>query len=410
MGAVTVPLPLPSTVETDDPADTGTITVDASLTGAAAGVAWTAQPTRTPPAAVAVICLMYVSMLGGLGRVEAVLNLTTAGIVASLVLARPNLRLRRSDVWFLAMLATGLCGAISTGLQPSNAIHSFQLLLGALAALALRSVYSPKGVLQAWIVGSCALLGLAVVLWGARYGATIKGQLMPTRLGVLDLHLHPNATGGLAAVVFAVVWSHRQLWPGSRWRRVVVAFTATCVILAEYRTGLLMVAVVLLVSTGARFWPTSTTRYVSPGRVLIGVAGLAGLAVVAVPLSSLLLDVALRPDFQSDFGQLSGRSTLWSDALVEIGREPWFGHGLGETSDYFDLANLHNVPLQILFDSGVLGLVVASGFLVQKMIEASRTVGWAVALPVLAALGVRGLSNFLFETPNYLSPLVHVLW
>ena len=141
-------------------------------------------------------------------------------------------------------------------------------------------------------------------------------------------------------------------------------------------------------------------KTVSPGPVICAAVGAAVMAwplfgravrflVVAVGAGSIVGTLTLHE------WRLSGRSEVWSVALPEIMRWPVLGQGLGqwrqwaedynrELGKFFVTLQAHNEPLQLWFELGVIGLLIATLWVAQGVL-AARVVWRAAPAAVLPA-------------------------
>ena len=114
---------------------------------------------------------------------------------------------------------------------------------------------------------------------------------------------------------------------------------------------------------------------------------LAKFAVVAIGAGSIVGVMTLHE------WRLSGRSEVWSAALPEIMRWPILGQGLGqwrqwaedynrELGKFFVTLQAHNEPLQLWFELGVIGLVIAALWVAQGFV-AARVVWRAAPTAIL---------------------------
>jgi putative inorganic carbon (HCO3(-)) transporter len=170
----------------------------------------------------------------------------------------------------------------------------------------------------------------------------------------------------------------------------------------------------LLVLRQTRHWPVLWRRLFP----LLLVAGAAALLVVAVtqiePLRIRAMSlVAGREDSSNNF-----RINVWMAALKMIEERPWLGIGPGNTAfnliyplyqqPRFNALSAYSVPLELLVEGGVPGLLAGLGLLL-----ASLRSGWAqlkgessFALPALGAVAaivglcVQGATDTIFFRPE----------
>lgn len=123
----------------------------------------------------------------------------------------------------------------------------------------------------------------------------------------------------------------------------------------------------------------------------------------------------------------SGRFEAWSFILTEAVKMPWFGHGLGtfqayifkiQPKSFYDLHGMylqaHNDFIELFFDCGIFGLLIALGLLVDFSIQAwrhreNRFIMAGVA--IFCSLLVDSLGNFPFRlSPQGLIALFALVW
>lgn len=275
----------------------------------------------------------------------------------------------------------------------------------------LRLLYVPMGLVAGFAVFRAAdrLLDVAVLALGVKCAI----ELVPVLSGPIDI-LHrltvPELGGhnSFAAFLAFVVLLRAGTWAvgGRRPGLAVLAALGLCslsIVLTFSRGAFVALVAGLAALMVAALWRAASHRSRAAG-VLLLAAGLSPV-LIAGPLQDRLTSVGTN--------QSSGRTELWQAAWNGFGDEPVAGHGFGSFEVYspavVDLAqpgvvggftySAHNMPLQILFEGGVIGLLLV-------LVAATAVVrrGWH---PVIAAVVVAGVVDSMFETFPY---VVQVSW
>lgn len=133
----------------------------------------------------------------------------------------------------------------------------------------------------------------------------------------------------------------------------------------------------------------------------LGVLGLAAAPTLETQLGSLTARQATLLE-AGDTGNLAGRSEIWGHYLQAFAADPYrllVGSGFGSAIN--NSSNAHSTPLQVLYETGLAGLVALGLFfwvLVRELL-ARRTRRAGVALSLLAGLGLTALTQETFY-PN----------
>ena len=380
------------------------------------------SPIEWMALAAGVVCFGAVGWDPGLWdpRVQLVLHLLGAGAIVGTGLAawsgRVELPVTRIDLPILALvaafaLATVFAANVGMSLRAMASIVGFGLMLP-VALIAIRHHPSWVGT----IAGASVLLlavPTLVVLLARRVEWILVGApgLPPLRLGG-----EGTPFGSVAVPPFVIwpAWALAGLIEDDRWRRVI-------------RTGLVVVGVPLTILSGSRSaWlaigltaivagvPWLWNRRAAPrsrlrptlGGLLVAVAGVVvAAAVLAVAVPRLLAVTSLLY-----------RVGLWRDTLTAWATDPLLGIGPGfmpiarqaAAPDYtlpVRQPHSHNLPLGVLGDAGILGLVAGIAVVVTLAWVAgpwrSRTRIGRQAASVLLGMGVGGLFEDLTFEPNF---------
>ena len=137
------------------------------------------------------------------------------------------------------------------------------------------------------------------------------------------------------------------------------------------------------------------------GLLLVGLLGLAAAPLLGDSLGSLASRQATLLD-ASDPNNLAGRTDIWQSYLDAFAQDPYrllIGSGFGSAIN--NNSNAHFLPLQILYETGVAGLVAFGlffGVLITRL-RATASVPAGVCLSLLAGLGLTAFSQETFY-PN----------
>ena len=237
-------------------------------------------------------------------------------------------------------------------------------------------LYHVSMALLAYAAGALTLFTISPEMSGLSR-AIIEG----THWGIL----HPTAVGATASLGIVILFGARLLW-GWRWTRAWFApgmlIHAGLLLLAASRMALAVGAgaVLLLFFLFAR-------RLVAGGVVAAVCISLAGY--IALDPGLELADRAfgagstylLRGETSAQLQTLTGRTELWGMVYDEFKKSPLIGHGYfvssaGGEIDVWDSAGnktAHNIFLQVLVSTGVIGTVLFLWALIQPMVTCSRS-------------------------------------
>ena len=208
--------------------------------------------------------------------------------------------------------------------------------------------------------------------------------------GILP-QLSADYLGILGSLCVAYGLGHRRV----RWLPVV--FGTAFVVVSQHRTGLVAVAVVVIV----RLLYQKRTSL-----TIVGMLAAAALAIVA--FTGVADSLWLRGQAPEEIGTLSSRTEWWSEGIEAVGRSPVTGLGLSSGSRYevfeqlgqFETPYLHGTWPEVLVGTGVVGLVIlafAYGLAVVDAARSARPRLQLVPLLFLVSLGVNSLTHTTFE-------------
>ena len=400
--------------------------------GLLAGAASGPLSARLPLLAGVVLCALMAGLplvtRGGLS-----LLVLAAGLLWLVwALRTPAGPIRPISAWLLAMLAVAV---LATGFSPVP-LAAFKGLLKLLSYLGVYALMRQllETAPQWWNRIVAALLAgelaSAVIAIRQLYGDTSELARWADPNSVADGTIrvygpleNPNLLAGYLipilplALVALLRW---RSWPQRLFAAAALILGATALFLSYSRGGWLgMLAavgglVLLLVLRQTRSWPPLWRRLFP----LLLIAGAAAVLVVAItqiePLRIRVLSlVAGRQDSSNNF-----RINVWMAALAMIQDRPWLGIGPGNSAfnliyplyqqPKFNALSAYSVPLELLVEGGVPGLLAGLGLL-----QASVRSGWSQlkgesvwALPALAAVAaiaglcVQGATDTIFFRPE----------
>ena len=334
--------------------------------------------------------------------------------------------------WILAILAIAL---VATGFSPVPAAAT----KGLLKLLSYLGVYALMR----------QLLASAPGWWDRIVAALLGGQLLTAVIGIRQLYGdtselarwadpnsvadgtiriyatldNPNLLAGflLPVIPLAAVALLRWRPPLQRLFALAALLLGLSALVLTYSRGAWMglvagAAVVGLLLAGrlTRQWPP-LWRKLAPLLLLLGGAALLTVLVLQVePLRVRVLSlVAGRGDSSNNF-----RINVWLAALDMIQARPWIGIGPGNDAfnliyplyqqPKFNALSAYSIPLELLVEAGIPGLLAGLGLLVSSCRTALSQwrCGGTAALPALASLGiiaaltVQGLTDTIFFRPE----------
>jgi O-antigen ligase len=257
------------------------------------------------------------------------------------------------------LLGIALITAILAPLQYVALVHTAYWILHALFGVSIvylcGLIFEPRDLVRAYLVGFGAMALLFAIFllqipdwnrfnWRSglmafnhiRYAGTYLGPIAAISVGVMAIaERRPEWIGALAVACCSVGMA---LWTGSR--GAVVAVVAA------------MVAALLLAPAMRSFrgWGGGLAS------ILVAVA----IASQAPAATDPMLGVKRTVEATTRAEPTTGRIAMWGTALDAIGEKPVFGYGEGqmrEVAPFSDMAQPHNVVLQVAMAWGVVGLL-----------------------------------------------------
>jgi len=278
------------------------------------------------------------------------------------------------------------------------------LLAGELASsvIAIRQLYGDTGELARWADPNSVADGTIRVYGPLENPTLLAGYLLP----ILPI-----------AAVALLRW---RSWPQRLFAAAALLLGAAALFLSYSRGGWLgMVAalgslVLLLVLRQTRSWPALWRRLFP---VLLIAAGVALLVVAVTQVEPLRIRVmslvAGRQDSSNNF-----RINVWLAAIEMIQDRPWLGIGPGNSAfnliyplyqqPKFNALSAYSVPLELLVEGGVPGLLAGLGLLLASvrsgLAQLKGESAWALpalaAVAAIAGLCVQGATDTIFFRPE----------
>ncbi|MQA07260.1 MAG: hypothetical protein GEU98_01690 [Pseudonocardiaceae bacterium] len=190
------------------------------------------------------------------------------------------------------------------------------------------------------------------------------------------LYLHPVVAGTFLAIacvlITAYLVTHRIRRIGPHWRVswyfVLLAVCVAGLIATKTRGAVFGAAVGVLVVLWTR-WRGS--RKLEVGMVLGALGLIAGLAA-----PSMILEFFVRGESTEQLASLNSRTELWAQAFTLAGERPLYGYGLtasrGLFLDTIGLGGGHNAFVNLLVDTGVIGVLAWLALVAAVLITATR--------------------------------------
>ena len=310
---------------------------------------------------------------------------------------RPS-RLRQaveSRPWSLLLLIGFLAIAVTSSLWSEHAAGPQALKIGALAVLGLvfaaAAAQDPRltraGAVAAFIV-LAALLAIE-----ALGGLPLNRAAQPE--GDID-ELGRNLSRG-ASLLLALTWGAAGALlarPGAAWKIAAMAALAAGGFVS-LQFGQFANAVGFIAGLAA-----FATAYIAPRLILTAVLAALLVWLVGAPFATPLLASAIDAE-QLPFSW-NARVEIWSYICDRIWEQPWFGHGLDAARAHLPTVPVHphSASLQIWFELGVAGVLLAAASLITGGRTLLRHFGdnrpaAAAAAGTLAAVGV--IANLSFN-------------
>lgn len=291
--------------------------------------------------------------------------------------------------WIFVFLALTVISVLWTGAE--SAAIAFAYWVGMVAdvvlVLLLLCAGDPIQVTESLLKGAVwAAAAVSLIVWFAPLTDDM-------RLGN-DAFLHPNTLGltlGLT-VLFAQYLTPR----GNRWKWLGILLAVT---LFRSLSKTAIIAFVI-----AECWYLLNNNMFSRKVKLQIAAGALFVMLCFSSLAASYLDTYNNTGSGNQAETLTGRTVLWATALAMGMEKPWLGHGIYSfralipAFGRFEPVHAHNEPIQLFFEFGIVGVVIAAGvywkfFQQARRAPASGLRSAALALLIFAL--VRGLTDTL---------------
>lgn len=362
-----------------------------SLLIAACGLLWVLWALRTPPGRIgpinlALLVVLAVALLATgfspvpMAAAKGLIKLTSyLGVYALL-----RQLLASSPLWWDRLVAALLAGELLT------------------SVIGIRQLYADSSQLARWSDNNSVAEGTVRIYSSLDNPNLLGGYLLPILplavVALLRWQTLPRRLFALASLVLGIVALVLTYSRGA-WMGMVASLGVLGLLLAIRQT---------------RHWPPFWRRTL-PLLLLVGAAVALGVLVTQVePLRVRVMSlVAGREDSSNNF-----RINVWTSVLAMIEDRPWLGIGPGNTAfnliyplyqqPKFNALSAYSIPLELLVEAGVPGLLAGLGVLLTAVRSGLRQGRGndALALPCLAAvavfagLGVQGLTDTIFFRPE----------
>ncbi len=274
--------------------------------------------------------------------------------------------------WQGALFGLFLVTSLWSPSQPVSVVRAGQLAIMFVLGVTALAEFDREGIERLWI-------SVRRVAWMATVTGVVLTSVLPLWQPFVvgfagDVRfrmfaMHPISTGnflGFALLALVTTWfGTSEPWferRGGSLIRLLAAVSFAGLLVATGSRGA-MVATLAAVGLAVLLSPRRSVRSV------ILLAGAASVLVVAAGFgATALAEVALRGQDLADVARLSGRFELAAAAVPLLEDRVLFGHGyLAARSVFLQLAwgagESHNMLLEILFSTGLFGLVLLAGFL-----------------------------------------------
>ena len=358
------------------------------------------------------------------------LEITAAGLLWLLwSLCSPPGRIGPISGWLLVILAVA---CISTGWSPVPLAAAKGLLkllsyLGVYALLCRLLISNPRWwnrLLAALLTGG---LLSSVLALRQLYGSTEElarwadpGSMSTGTIRIYGPLGNPNLLAGylLPLVPLAVIALIRWQGLGQKMFAGMTGVLSAAAVVFTYSRGgwlgllaTLAVLVLLLLLRSTAHWPLLWRRLVPLGVLLMGGVLVVLAATQLEPIRTRVVSlVAGRGDSSNNF-----RINVWLAALEMVQDRPWIGIGPGNNAfnsiyplyqqPKFNALSAYSVPLELLVEMGIPGLLACCGLLISSVRAGLRCDGESglIAIGSLAAMSgllTQGITDTIFFRPE----------
>ncbi|MPY92473.1 MAG: hypothetical protein GEV08_05210 [Acidimicrobiia bacterium] len=280
--------------------------------------------------------------------------------------AGPWHRPSRTTMWFAALAAAGVFSAAGSENPVQSGQVGLKICAGALMFAVLEQAYRhrPDRVRHVLAAGAASLVVPALVAIGQSQSSEVEQYIEVSRIRGTFVHANPFATFlVILAVVAVAVRPH--LRGGARLAATAVMATSSTLVLFTYARGAWVALILGLVVIGFK----------QDRRILVGLASLVIVVVIAVPsVTARLSDLsAERVEGRGDPNSLAWRFGYWGRLLPEVAESPVTGIGLEQVLAHSEEGlQPHNVFVQTVVETGLLGLTCLVGLCVSMATELRR--------------------------------------
>lgn len=305
-----------------------------------------------------------------------------AVVVVMIVFCRQNNRSLGRDggrIGFAFMLFIATCLASASGSTfPLFVVwRSFEVLvLGMWAIVMIPNAIKTRDPLQAirafYAVSVAILLGVFIGLVINPSGAwAVEGEI--SRLtGTTGYSINPNDIGTIAAVLAAGCYMRAMELRSLKQGIATALFVVVCYV-SYSRASYIALAIGFVVATAM------LGRVASRRIAVLLVTFCAALAIVAVVLVSqetrdFLMFLVTRGHDATNLESFGGRLQLWELGLQVFGQHPFFGTGYGTYPPGLEGGHFHNVFIELLVTTGLVGTLTYVTFLVMLIATIKRAI------------------------------------
>ncbi len=224
-------------------------------------------------------------------------------------------------------------------------------------------------------------------------------------LKVLDVYRDPNYVSALivpSIFLFAYNFSKKNMWV-----KILCLFILT---LGVYLTGSRAILVTIVISLAFYYFLNALKN--KKTKVGVTQALFIIIASITIVLFQQISPYLFERFFTIDEYSENIRLTLWKETLPLIKARPIFGSGIESANNYlssFNLANTHNVYLDILVGQGILGLFLFIATLVsiifQKGVNKTFMIGFTLSM-LLPLFFINGFNTTSFWLPLILTAIL----
>lgn len=290
--------------------------------------------------------------------------IVTAGMVAMFFIGNYNQKIRFGAVqaclilWAVMQAASILWTIPYTNTEERLTTYLMMAVLVVMLSVFPFDTKEFKTALWAYTLG-CVVLSVLLITNGKMdSGYNYAGRLT---INIFDSYLDPN---NLAAILltgvftaFSSIWNKSKITPVSNIFGIAAVIT---MIVATLLTGSRGGIIALIVGFAVYIYAKSNKK----SRPIVVLCFVVGVIIAFILAKNLLPPELSRRIFEfSEYGSGSGRMAHWVAAIKKICDNPLFGFGAASYFGYFSSVQggefaMHNTFLAVLFEIGLIGLIV----------------------------------------------------